>query len=103
MPEVLRLGQGEPERGRVAGAGRGGAGGETGGPAAALVGRVCRILGTASMALVTMPFSAEGMNRRAAAGRALDFLAKKVDGVVAFSHDELPTLAPPGVRGPGTD
>ena len=71
-----------------------GLGGETGGPAAALVGRVCRILGTASMALVTMPFSAEGMNRRAAAGRALDFLAKKVDGVVAFSNDELLTLAP---------
>src|SRR3990170_4570506 len=149
MPEVLRLGQGEPERSRVAVVGCGGAGcnvlqqvprdlgitrvalndaphlsmagiparlilakeslavlnhdlvvpvsglgGETGGPAAALVGRVCRILGTASMALVTMPFSAEGMNRRAAAGRALDFLAKKVDGVVAFSNDELLTLAP---------
>jgi len=34
------------------------------------------------------------LNRRAAAGRSLDFLGKKVDGVVAFPNDELLTLAP---------
>lgn len=71
-----------------------GLGGETGGAAAALVGRVCRILGMASGALVAMPFSAEGMHRRAAAEQAMELLAKKVDGIVAFSNDELLRLAP---------
>ena len=71
-----------------------GLGGETGGPAASLVGRVARILGTPTVALVASPFTAEGLNRREAAGRALDLLAKKVDGVVAFSNDELLKLAP---------
>ncbi len=71
-----------------------GLGGETGGPAAALVGRVCRILGIPAMSLVTSPFSAEGMNRRRVAEEALALLSRKVDGVVAFSNDELLTLAP---------
>jgi cell division protein FtsZ len=71
-----------------------GLGGETGGPAAALVGRVARILGTPALALVASPFAAEGLNRRASAERGLELLAKKVDGVVAFSNDELLKLAP---------
>jgi cell division protein FtsZ len=71
-----------------------GLGGETGGPAAALVGRVSRILGIPAMALVTSPFSAEGLNRRRAAEEAHALLARKVDGVVAFSNDELLKLAP---------
>jgi cell division protein FtsZ len=71
-----------------------GLGGETGGPAAALVGRVSRILGIPAMALVTSPFSAEGLNRRRAAEEALALLSRKTDGVVTFSNDELLKLAP---------
>jgi len=71
-----------------------GLGGLTGGPAAALVGRVSRILGIPSMALATFPFSAEGQHRRAAAEEALGLLSRKVDGVVTFTNDELLTLAP---------
>jgi len=71
-----------------------GLGGETGGPAAALVGRVSKILGTATLALAATPFTAEGMNRRVAAERALELLSKKVDGLVAFSNNELLRLAP---------
>ena len=71
-----------------------GLGGETGGPAAALVGRVARILGERTIALVASPFTAEGMNRRSAADRAISLLSKKVDGVVSFSNDELLRLAP---------
>ena len=71
-----------------------GLGGETGGPAAALVGRVARILGTSTLALVTSPFGAEGLARRTIAERGLDVLSKKVDGVVAFPNDELLKLAP---------
>ncbi len=71
-----------------------GLGGETGGPAAALVGRVARILGTPALALVASPFTAEGLNRREIAAKALELLSRKVDGVLAFSNDELLTLAP---------
>jgi len=71
-----------------------GLGGETGGPAAALVGRVARILGTATLGLAATPFTAEGINRRVAAERALALLSRKVDGLVAFSNDELLRLAP---------
>jgi len=71
-----------------------GLGGETGGPGAALVGRVARILNTATLALVATPFGAEGMNRRTAAERSLDLLARKVDGAVAFPNDELLRMAP---------
>lgn len=71
-----------------------GLGGEFGGPAAALVGRVARILGATSLAFIALPFSAEGLFRRRAAEESLNLLAKKVDGVVAFSNDELLRLAP---------
>ena len=71
-----------------------GLGGETGGPAAALVGRVARILNSATLAIVASPFGAEGINRRMAAERALSLLTKKADGVVSFPNDELLKLAP---------
>jgi len=71
-----------------------GLGGEFGGPAAALVGRVARILGATSFAFIALPFSAEGLFRRRAAEESLNLLTKKVDGVVAFSNDELLRLAP---------
>lgn len=71
-----------------------GLGGDFGGPAAALVGRVTRILGESSLALVALPFSAEGLLRRAIAEQSLDLLSKKVDGVLGFPNDELLRLAP---------
>lgn len=71
-----------------------GLGGDFGGPAAALVGRVARILGETSLALVALPFSAEGLQRRAVAERSLELLSRKVDGVLAFPNDELLRLAP---------
>ena len=71
-----------------------GLGGETGGPAAALVGRVARIVGSRSLAFVTQPFTAEGVNRRSAAERSLAVLQRKVDGIVSFPNDELLRLAP---------
>ncbi len=67
----------------------GGLGGRLGGWAMALAGRVARILGDASIALVTVPFTAEGMLRRQAAEVQLGLLARKADGIVAFRNDEL--------------
>jgi cell division protein FtsZ len=72
----------------------GGLGGELGGWAMALVGRVARIMGDASLVLATIPFTAEGMLRRQAAEAQLELLRKRVDGVVTFGNDELLRFAP---------
>ncbi len=72
----------------------GGLGGELGGLAMALVGRVARIMGDGSLALATIPFSAEGMLRRQTAEAQLELLQKRIDGVVTFGNDELLRLAP---------
>src|SRR2546427_6103828 len=53
-----------------------GLGGETGGPAACPVGRVARILGTPAGPPLPGPFTAEGVNPRTAAGKALATLSQ---------------------------
>ncbi len=74
----------------------GGLGGELGGWALSVVGRVARILGDTSLAFATMPFTAEGMLRRHLAEAQLATLRGRADGVVAFGNDALlrayPTL-----------
>jgi len=74
----------------------GGLGGEFGGWALSVVGRVARILGDVSLALATVPFTAEGMLRRHLAESQLATLQRRSDGVVAFGNDALlrsyPTL-----------
>ncbi len=74
----------------------GGLGGQFGGWALGVVGRVARILGHSSLALVTIPFNAEGRIRRQLAEDQLATLQRRADGVVAFGNDALlrsfPTL-----------
>lgn len=72
----------------------GGLGGDLGGWAMALAGRVARILGDTTLALATIPFGAEGALRRETAEAQLALLRKKCDGVVTFSNDRLLRLAP---------
>ena len=67
----------------------GGLGGEFGGWALGVVGRVSRILGDASLAFATIPFTAEGMLRRHLAEAQLATLRRRADGVVAFANDAL--------------
>ena len=62
----------------------GGLGGEFGGWALGVVGRVARILGDTALALATVPFNAEGMLRRQLAETQLATLRRRADGVVAF-------------------
>src|SRR3989475_5048996 len=59
----------------------GGLGGELGGWGMGLVGRVARILGDATLALATVPFTLEGPIRRQLAEAQLQLLQKRVDGV----------------------
>ncbi|HII40474.1 MAG TPA: hypothetical protein HA326_04565 [Thermoplasmata archaeon] len=74
----------------------GGLGGEFGGWGLSVVGRVARILGDVSLALATVPFTAEGMLRRHLAEAQMATLQRRADGVVAFGNDALlrsyPTL-----------
>ena len=74
----------------------GGFGGELGGWALGVVGRVARILGDTSLAFATVPFTAEGMLRRQLAEAQLATLRGRADGVVTFANDALlrsyPTL-----------
>ncbi len=74
----------------------GGLGGEFGGWALGVVGRVARILGDTSLAFATVPFTAEGMLRRRLAEAQMAILQRRADGVVAFGNDALlrsyPTL-----------
>ncbi len=67
----------------------GGLGGELGGWGMSLVGRVARILGDASLAFATVPFSMEGPIRRQLAEAQLQLLQRRVDGVVTFGNDRL--------------
>lgn len=67
----------------------GGLGGEFGGWALPVVGRVARILGDVSLAFATVPFTAEGMLRRHLAEAQLAALRSRADGVVAFGNDAL--------------
>jgi cell division protein FtsZ len=74
----------------------GGLGGQFGGWALSVVGRVARILGDTSLVLATLPFTAEGMLRRQIAEAQLAVLRRHADGLVAFGNDALlrsyPTL-----------
>jgi cell division protein FtsZ len=71
----------------------GGLGGELGGWGMSLVGRVARILGDASLAFATVPFTIEGPIRRQLAEAQLQLLQKRVDGVVTFANDRLLQVA----------
>jgi len=71
----------------------GGLGGELGGWGMSLVGRVARILGDASIAFATVPFTIEGPIRRQLAEAQLRLLQKRADGVVTFSNDRLLQVA----------
>src|SRR3989441_9315624 len=71
----------------------GGLGGGLGGSGVGLVGRVAGILGDASIAFATVPFTIEGPIRRQLAEAQLRLLQKRADGVVTFSNDRLLQVA----------
>jgi len=71
-----------------------GLGGEMGSWAASLVARVAVLKGAAALAVVTTPFSAEGVGRRQVAEEALTSLRRHAHGVVAMPNDALLRIAP---------
>lgn len=66
-----------------------GLGGGTGSGAAPIVAETAKELGALTVAVVTKPFSFEGMQRRAIADEALENLKERVDTLITIPNDKL--------------
>jgi len=66
-----------------------GMGGGTGTGAAPLVAEIARELGTLTIAIVTRPFSFEGVQRAGVAEEGITMLREKVDTIVVIPNDRL--------------
>lgn len=66
-----------------------GVGGGTGSGVSPLVARIAKELGALTVAVVTKPFSFEGLQRSKIADSALDELRKEVDAIIVIPNDRL--------------
>ncbi|MCK5460107.1 cell division protein FtsZ [Candidatus Parcubacteria bacterium] len=66
-----------------------GLGGGTGSGASPIVAEIARDLGALTIAVVTKPFSFEGVKRTEIAKQALEDLSKKVDAIITIPNDKL--------------
>src|SRR5579875_2208950 len=73
-----------------------GLGGGTGTGAAPVIASLAKELDALTVAVVTKPFSFEGVKRKRLAEEGLAKLAATVDTVIAIPNDRLLTLVPPG-------
>jgi len=71
-----------------------GLGGGTGTGASPVVSRLARKVGALTVAVVTMPFSAEGIPRRENAEKGLEKLQDNADTVIVVPNDKLLEVAP---------
>ena len=72
-----------------------GMGGGTGTGAAPVIAEVAKELGVLTVAIVTRPFSFEGLTRAQRAEVGIENLSKSVDAIVTISNDKLLKVAPP--------
>ena len=72
-----------------------GMGGGTGTGAAPVIAEVAKELGVLTVAIVTRPFSFEGLTRAQRAEVGVENLSKNVDAIVTISNDKLLKVAPP--------
>ncbi|HAF69867.1 MAG: Cell division protein FtsZ [Acetothermia bacterium 64_32] len=72
-----------------------GMGGGTGTGAAPVIAEVAKELGILTVAIVTRPFSFEGLARAQRAEVGIQNLAQNVDAIVTISNDKLLKVAPP--------
>ena len=66
-----------------------GLGGGSGSPGIGVLGEIAKSMGILTMAVVTMPFSFEGAQRRAVASWGLRNLKGKVDALLSIQNDKL--------------
>ena len=71
-----------------------GLGGGTGTGSAPIVAKIAKKLGALTVAVVTMPFSAEGIRRRNNADEGLEKLKEAADTVIIIPNDKLLEVAP---------
>jgi cell division protein FtsZ len=71
-----------------------GLGGGTGTGSAPVISRIAQKAGALTIAVVTMPFSAEGIRRRENAERGLEKLQEAADTVLVIPNDKLLEVAP---------
>jgi cell division protein FtsZ len=74
-----------------------GAGGGTGSGAGPVVAEISKNLGILTVAIVTKPFSFEGIFRKEIAQKSLEELKEKVDSLISISNDKLLTILNPQV------
>ena len=71
-----------------------GLGGGTGTGSAPIISKLAKKLGALTVAVVTMPFSAEGIRRRENAEQGLEKLQEAADTVIVIPNDKLLEVAP---------
>jgi len=74
-----------------------GSGGGTGSGAGPVVADVSKNLGVLTVAIVTKPFSFEGIFRKQIAKKSLEELKEKVDSLISISNDKLFSILNPNV------
>jgi cell division protein FtsZ len=74
-----------------------GAGGGTGSGAGPVVAEISKNLGILTVAIVTKPFSFEGIFRKEIAKKSLEELREKVDSLISISNDKLLSILNPKV------
>jgi cell division protein FtsZ len=74
-----------------------GAGGGTGSGAGPVVAEISKNLGILTVAIVTKPFSFEGIFRKEIAEKSLEELKEKVDSLISISNDKLLSILNPKV------
>lgn len=74
-----------------------GAGGGTGSGAGPVVAEIAKNLGVLTVAIVTKPFSFEGIFRKEIAKRSLEELKERVDSLISISNDKLLSVLHPGI------
>jgi len=72
-----------------------GLGGGTGSSAVPILGEISKSLGALTLAVVTLPFSFEGIQRKIVANQALKMLDGKVDALLTIPNDKLLALVKP--------
>ena len=74
-----------------------GAGGGTGSGAGPIVAEISKNLGILTVAIVTKPFSFEGIFRKQIAKKSLEELKERVDSLISISNDKLLSILNPKV------
>jgi len=74
-----------------------GAGGGTGSGAGPVIAEISKNLGVLTVAIVTKPFSFEGIFRKQIAKKSLEELKEKVDSLISISNDKLFSVLNPNI------